>query len=133
LSASVTTLDSGAGQRYAAVVLENTSERACTVTGYPGLQLITTSGDIPTRVKRLAKPTPTNVRLAPGESASSTIRWAVIASGNEPTSGPCQPEASSLLVTPPDATRSLSTAWTGGPVCAKGRFGTKAFVAGTGS
>jgi hypothetical protein len=122
---------SGAGQRYATVVLTNTSKKSCTVTGYPGLQLVGASGQpVATKVIRKKKPAPATVKLAAGASASSAIAFSVVASGAEPTDGPCRPEPTSVQVIPPNQTTAVTAPWSLGSVCDGGRIKANAFVAG---
>lgn len=130
LSAAVREDQSGAGQRYASIVLTNASKKSCTVTGYPGLQLVGASGQsIATRVVRKKIPVPSTVKLAVGASASSAIAFSVVANGAEPTEGPCRPAPSSVQVIPPDQTTSISAPWSLGSVCGGGRIKATAFVA----
>lgn len=134
LRARVRELDSGAGQRNAVVVLTNVSQRSCDVTGYPGLQLVDSTGTtVPTKVVRVADPAPRTIAVAPGARVSSALNIGVVATGDEPSDGPCQPEATSVLVTPPDQTTSLTARWALGPVCSGGRIKANALVAGNGS
>ena len=134
LRARVRELDSGAGQRNAAIVLTNVSDRSCQVTGYPGLQLVSADGsNVPTRVVRVAEPAPRTLAVAPGARVSSAINIGVVATGNEPATGPCQPTPTAILVTPPDQTTSLTARWTLGSVCNDGRIKANALVAGNGS
>lgn len=122
VSAKVGSVDAGAGQRNATLTLTNHSGHTCQTAGYVGLQLATPSGGkIPTSTKRTGGSTPT-VTLKPGAKAVATIAWTVIATGNEPTDGPCEPSATDLLVIPPNETTQTATAWTQGPVCNHGQF-----------
>jgi hypothetical protein len=83
LSAQLKPGSPGAGQRYATVVLTNTSGHSCTVRGYGGLALLGAPGQgVPTDLRRVPSPAPQTVSLAPGGSARSLLPW---------TSGPvCQ-------------------------------------------
>lgn len=133
LSGTVVAGDAGAGQRRATLVLTNTSEDACTITGYPGLQLTTSSGaKVPTKTVRVSTPAPKKVTVAPGASAAATLTFGVVPAGSEPTSGPCEQEASKLRVIPPDARTAVVTDWDLGPVCNKGKISVNAFVASRG-
>jgi hypothetical protein len=62
------------------------------------------------------------VTLKAGAKAVAPIAWTVVATGSEPTDGPCEPAATDLLVIPPNETTQTATAWTQGPVCNHGRF-----------
>jgi hypothetical protein len=122
LSAKVGSVDAGAGQRNATLTLTNHSGHTCATAGYVGLQLTTATGaKIPTSTRRAGGSTPT-VTLKPGAKAVATLAWTVIASGDEPTDGPCEKTPTDLLVIPPNETTQTATAWTQGPVCAHGRF-----------
>ncbi|RCW43657.1 uncharacterized protein DUF4232 [Halopolyspora algeriensis] len=117
-----------AGQRYAELVLRNSSARTCTVHGYPGLLLVGSDGrPLPTDVSRMPDTDPEPVRLAPGESAVATLHWGVVPAGNEPVDGPCGPEPAELEVIPPDERDPLATPWALGPVCAGGSLDVTAF------
>lgn len=128
LSASLQNSDAGAGQRYADLVLRNRSEQPCTVYGYGGMQLVDASGhQVPTDLERVPNPGPALVHLDPGGTAVSSLRWTVVSSGGEPTTGQCQPTAASARVTPPDETVPLTTPWNFGPVCNHGHIGGSAY------
>lgn len=130
LTASVVPGQSAAGQRYASLVLTATSPSPCFVRGYPGLQLLTASGaKVPTDVVR-APGTDKRITLTKGQKAASLLHWTVVPGAGEPTDKPCEPEAATLLVTPPDETHQLKTAWGDGPVCLKGRIDAKPFQPG---
>lgn len=128
LSGSVQNQDAGAGQRYADLVLRNDSGRPCTVYGYGGMQLVDASGrPLPTNLQREADPGPSLVHLAPGATTRSTLHWTVVATGDEPTDAPCEPEPAGARVTPPDETDQLTVAWNYGPVCSHGRISGSAY------
>lgn len=122
---------SAAGQRYAALVFTNTSAASCFVVGYPGLQLVSASGGtVPTDVVR-ADGDKKQIGLDPGQKASTLMHWSVVPGPGEPTDTACEPTAASLLVTPPDQTTQLKSAWEGGPVCLKGRIDVRPLEAGS--
>ncbi len=130
LSAHVRLGSPGAGQRYAFLVLTNTSSVTCRVFGYPGMQLVTASGgSVPTRVLRTS-PSPQLVTVVPGAHVYSLLHWTVIPAGNE--ASPCEPLAAKVHVTPPDETATLTTSWPGGSVCQHGQIFVTAFRPGTG-
>jgi hypothetical protein len=121
----------GAGQRYATVVLTNTSGHTCTVGGYGGLGLLGAPRQgVPTDLRRVASPAPTTVTLAPGGSARSLLHWTVIPAGDEPRAT-CEPTAESVAVTPPNQSTALLRSWTFGPVCQHGQIWQNAYVAGS--
>jgi hypothetical protein len=98
--------------------------------GYIGLQLLDAQGDdVPTDVVRSAG-REALVTLDPGGQAYTTLRWGVIASGNEPDDGPCEPDPAEIEITSPNETTSLVQPWDNGPVCAEGEINTVPVVAG---
>lgn len=129
LAGSLQRGDVGAGQRYAELVLQNTSATSCTLYGYGGLQLIGENGQpLPTNLERVPNPGPQMLMLEPGDSAASTLHWRVVGDDSEPTNGPCQPTPASAQVIPPDETDPLTVDWTmAGPVCQHGRISGTAY------
>jgi hypothetical protein len=98
--------------------------------GYIGLQLLDAQGDaVPTNVVRTPG-TEALVTLDPGGQAYTTLQWGVIASGNEPDDGPCEPDPAEIEITSPNETTSLVQPWDNGPVCAEGEINTIPVVAG---
>jgi hypothetical protein len=132
LAAAISAPSAGAGQRNATLAFTNNGQTPCTMTGYVGLQLLYQDGtSVPTNVVR-APGTVTLVTLAPGGQAYTTLQWGVIASGNEPQNGPCEPTAVQIQITSPNATSSLLQPWPNGPVCEQGTFNTPPVAAGGG-
>lgn len=128
LSGSLERGEPGAGQRYAELVLRNTSSETCTLYGYGGLQLIGQNGEaLPTNLERVPSPGPELLRLAPGDTASATLHWTVVPHGDEPTDGPCQPAPVRAAVIPPDETAPLDVTWDFGPVCGGGSLSGSAY------
>ncbi len=122
-AAVVRNVQAGAGQRQATLVLRNRSSRSCHTFGYVGLQLRSArGGNIPTSTTRVRPPAPKTIVLTPGAHAFAKLAWTAVASGSESQSGACEPTAKTLQITPPDQTARVSTAWRGGPVCARGAF-----------
>jgi hypothetical protein len=120
----------GAGQRYATVVLTNTSGHSCTVTGYGGLALLGAPAQgVPTDLRRVPSPAPSTVTLVPGASARSLLHWTVVPATDE--GAVCEPTARTVVVTPPDETTSLLRSWSLGVVCQHGRIDQNAYVAGS--
>ncbi|SFT46078.1 Protein of unknown function [Actinopolyspora lacussalsi subsp. righensis] len=118
----------GAGQRYAELTLRNTTGRTCVVYGYPGLEFTGSNGTaLPTDVEWAADPGPSNVRLAPGETTSTTLHWGVVPSGSGSGDGDCEPLPSTLRVTPPDETEMFHLRWDYGRVCGNGHVSATAF------
>ena len=131
LSAQLKPGSPGAGQRYATVVLTDTSGHTCTVGGYGGLGLLGSPGQgVPTDLRRVASPAPTTVTLAPGGSVRSLLHWTVIAAADEPAAA-CEPTAATVVVTPPNQATALLRPWTFGPVCSHGLIWQNAYVAGS--
>lgn len=131
LAAQLRAGSSGAGQRYATVVLTNTSGRTCTVGGYGGLALLGAPGQgVPTDLRRNASPAPTAVSLPPGGSARSLLHWTVIPATNESGTA-CEPTAVTAVVTPPNQTTAALRPWTFGMVCQHGRIDQQAYVVGS--
>ena len=132
LAVQIGVAQAGAGQRFAPIILKNISTSSCTMLGYPGMQLVRSNGaKVPTDVVRVGSPKAKVHTLAPGASASSDMSFGVVATGSEPSGGACEPTAASVLVTPPNQTTALKTAWKLGPVCNKGRIAVNAFVPGS--
>jgi hypothetical protein len=121
LRGRLTALDPGAGNRYAALVLTNESDRPCRTYGWVGLQLAA-PGDrpLPTRVERTGSAD--RVVLKPGASAWSRLRWGVVPAGGEPADRPCRPTPSAVRVIPPDERTQVTAEWRYGPVCDGGRI-----------
>jgi len=110
-----------AGNRYATLVLRNTSGAACRTQGYPGLQLTGKSGrEIPTDVVRDHSRAPQLVTLAPGDRASARLHWTVVPSEGDPANGKC-PDPAGLRVIPPDQRAADSAGWNLGTVCGAGK------------
>ncbi|MFF7531724.1 DUF4232 domain-containing protein [Streptomyces bobili] len=116
LRASVGRNDPGAGQRNFPVVLTNTSDRTCTVRGYPGAAFLDASGrQLGPDPRRDAGSGPVTVTLAPGRSA-----WAGLTYSSPEVSGAEAATPTTLLVTPPDERDPLRVPWTGGTVPVSG-------------
>jgi hypothetical protein len=127
LSVRVTGGDGGAGQRYAGVVLTNTSSRTCTVYGYIGVALSGPHGPAPTDLIRDPGDR-RHVTLRPGGAAATSLHWTAVPGGGE---GPyCGPRTTTLEVTPPDETTQTSVPWSYGGVCQHGELHTVPLVAG---
>jgi hypothetical protein len=128
LSGSLHLTGAGAGQRYAELVLRNSSNEACSLYGYSGLQLIDSNGTpLPTRVKRTENPGPSLLTIPPAGEAKATLHWSVVPSEGEPVDRPCQPTPAATDVTPPDETNSLRVRWVDGAVCGFGSIDESAY------
>ncbi|MBB5153760.1 DUF4232 domain-containing protein [Saccharopolyspora phatthalungensis] len=128
LSGSLRESEAGAGQRYAELVLRNSSHQTCTLYGYGGMQLVDQSGrPLPTSIERTPNPGPSLITLGPGETASATLHWTVVSHDGEPTNGPCQPTPARARVIPPDETDPITVTWNSGPVCGFGSISGSAY------
>jgi hypothetical protein len=79
LSASIDGFDAAAGHRYARLLLTNTSDRTCTLSGYPG---VGARGEWGNRFELTAEQrdpldgaAPQQVTLQPGAAASANLEW----------------------------------------------------------
>ncbi|MEU9633676.1 DUF4232 domain-containing protein [Streptomyces tendae] len=130
LRAAVGRVDPGAGQRNFPVVLTNTSERTCTVYGYPGAAFVDASGKQLGPDPERAPGSPETVTLTPGKSA-----WAGLSFSSPQISGARTATPATLLVTPPDEREPLEVKWTAGEVPVGGNASSvsvTALEAGTG-
>ncbi|MFE5261046.1 DUF4232 domain-containing protein [Streptomyces coelicoflavus] len=130
LRAAVGRVDPGAGQRNFPVVLTNTSERTCTVYGYPGAAFVDASGEQLGPDPERAPGSPVTVTLTPGASA-----WAGLSFSSPQISGARTATPAALLVTPPDEREPLKVKWTAGEVPVGGNASSvsvTALEAGTG-
>lgn len=127
LSAHLTVPGAGAGQRYAGLVLTNTSSRPCTLYGYVGVAL--TGPDAPSHTKLIRDDGPEDhITVDPGGSAATTLHWSAIPGDGEATG--C-PEPSAIEVTPPDETTQLTAGWPASPVCQHGELHTVPLIKGS--
>ncbi len=130
LSVRVHALDSGAGQRYATVILTNKTHKTVRTQGYVGLQLLDSHGkDVTTHVVR-DRGQAKLITLKPGQSAYTRLHWGAVAGAGEPTKAEKNPTR--LEVTPPDSYHHLNTAWKLGEVLQKGRIDITPLAKGTG-
>ncbi|QKG19368.1 lipoprotein [Actinomadura verrucosospora] len=131
LSARLGRLDGAAGARSSAIVLTNTSGRACRIYGYPGVGIAVADGSaLPSSDQRVGGPPP-HLVLKPSGSAYAEIDWAA-PGGADPQS---QSEAALpglLTVIPPDETRALRVPWSFGQVAEQGNFRVSPLEPGTG-
>ncbi|MFE2065047.1 DUF4232 domain-containing protein [Streptomyces sp. NPDC059467] len=95
-------------QQQLAVVLKNKTSAACTIQGFPGVDLKSSGGSWSlTR----SSATPKKVTLAAGSSATFTISFLPWNQGSG-----TEFKATSVVVTPPNETTSTTLAWPGGSV-----------------
>ncbi|HLX32212.1 MAG TPA: DUF4232 domain-containing protein [Gaiellaceae bacterium] len=93
----------GAGQVVYLLTLKNTSPSRCYVFGLPQAQLLSSTGaNLPTHIVAAGSGSSgKQVVLAPGDSAVTQGRFSPSVAGQgDAQSGPCQPKASTLQVTP---------------------------------
>ncbi|MFF5500058.1 DUF4232 domain-containing protein [Streptomyces aquilus] len=130
LSVRVHALDSGAGQRYATVILTNKTHKTVRTEGYVGLQLLNSHNkDVTTHVVR-DRGRVVLITLKPGQSAYTRLHWGAVPAAGEPTKGEENPTR--LEVTPPDSYHHLNSAWKLGEVLQKGRIDITPLAKGTG-
>ncbi|MFJ3672443.1 DUF4232 domain-containing protein [Streptomyces sp. NPDC090106] len=130
LTVRVHALDSGAGQRYATVILTNKTHKTVRTQGYVGLRLLNSHGkEVPTRVVRDHGRTAL-ITLKPGQSAYTRLHWGDVPAAGEPTKAEKNPTR--LEVTPPDSYKHLNAAWKLGEVLQKGRVDVTPLAKGTG-
>lgn len=130
LAGLVEPMDAPAGQRSIVLVVKNTSKLTCTLSGFGGIEMLTaTKQPIPTNAQRTLEPVPSLITLNPGSEAGKLLQWTVVATGDEPTTGPCQPSAAYINVLPPDETTPFEVNYALGSVCNKGRIDTSAYFA----
>ncbi|MFB7084282.1 DUF4232 domain-containing protein [Streptomyces sp. NPDC056296] len=111
LRAAVGRVDPGAGQRNFPIVLTNTSDRTCTLYGYPGAAFVDASGKQLGPDPERAPSSPETVTLTPGTSA-----WAGLSFSSPQISGARTATPAALLVTPPDERDPIEVEWTAGEV-----------------
>ncbi|GAB3150053.1 hypothetical protein GCM10027161_48700 [Microbispora hainanensis] len=117
LRARVGRQDAGAGNRYAPLVLTNTSGKTCWVYGFVGLVLIDGRGDVLRTRTRRESVTPHRVTLRPGASAHARLHWTVVPAGHETR---C-PASARLMIIPPDEMAHLEVPFKA-TVCDDGRI-----------
>lgn len=124
-----------AAQPSQAVVLTNTSETTCNLYGYPGVQLLGSSGQpLPTTVKRgrsmlAPDPGPSLVQLSPGSSASFALSWDDSQTQNSSGSLVACSNTSSIEITPPNDYHYLTIPYSL-HACGNGSLTVSAVVAG---
>jgi Protein of unknown function (DUF4232) len=134
LSGSVVGSSGAAGTIETTFALASTSRSTCVLGGYPGLQLLSSTGtSLPTVVVRkgnysFTAMSPTTVTLASGQSADFNVGYSDVPVGNETT---C-PSSASLEITPPNALDHLSVTATLAP-CGGGTLVVSPVFAATGA
>ncbi|WP_369203933.1 DUF4232 domain-containing protein [Streptomyces sp. PU-14G] len=94
-------------QQVASIKLTNESNRTCTLRGFPGVQLVSESGE--TWDLRRSADTPSTMTLKPGEdTAAVSMNILPVPEGME---GPKRFVPSKVLITPPDETSHVTLDW----------------------
>ena len=104
--------------REGTVSVRNSAASACVIRGYPLLALKAADGSpVPAATTPLNEPA-NDVMLTPGDSAHAVVRWTAARTAlDQAGAGPCQPAASTLLVSVPRSAQTLAVPFAGGPVC----------------
>lgn len=132
LSVSLEPGQPAAGNRYAALVLTNSSSSACRTQGWPGLQLTGEAGEeIPTEVVRDRSVPSRQLTLSPGGKASARLHWTVVPGEGDPSDGRC-PDPRAVRVIPPDQRTAKSADWSLGEVCGAGELDVRPLLPGAG-
>jgi Protein of unknown function (DUF4232) len=113
ISVSTGTGGAGVGHEGQVILFANTSQSACTLSGYPGVAGLDAQGNQVVQAERTLRgylgglgsgsATPPIVSLSPGQTASATVEGTDVPVGSA-TSCPTYP---ALLVTPPNLTVSV--------------------------
>jgi hypothetical protein len=132
LSVSLQPGQPAAGNRYAALVLTNSSSAACRTQGWPGLQLTGENGEkIPTEVVRDHSVPSRQLTLSPGGHATARLHWTIVPSEGDPDDGRC-PEPKAVRVIPPDQRTARTASWKLGEVCGAGKLDVRPLLPGAG-
>lgn len=123
LRGSLGATDSGAGQRYVALVLTNTGTAPCELRGFPGVSLLDAAGTQMGAAAVREGATGSTVSIGPGGTASATLHTSTAGTGGE-----CTGPSTRLRVYPPDNTVALEFA---AAYTACGSFTVTALVAGS--
>jgi uncharacterized protein DUF4232 len=130
LSVSLRPGQPAAGNRYAALVLTNSSSAACRTQGWPGLQLTGEGGKkIPTEVVRDHSTPSRPLTLSPGGHASARLHWTVVPGKGDPSDGRC-PVPKAVRVIPPDQRTARSAPWKMAEVCGAGKIDARPLLPG---
>jgi hypothetical protein len=122
----------GAGNISYRLTLENTSARACTVTGLPAGRLLGRTGKaLPTHIRAAFRPglTAVLVRIGPGQAARATARFSPDVPGvGEHTIGACEPKAYTLRVVLEGGGTASARLAPATPVCEHGTLSFSAYT-----
>ncbi|MGO9029498.1 MAG: DUF4232 domain-containing protein [Acidimicrobiales bacterium] len=134
LTASVYGSSGAAGTIETTVALTSSAATACTLAGYPGLQMLSSTGALlPTNVVRggsyqFTTMAPTSVTVAPGQAVYFNMGYSDVPSGAQTS---C-PSSATLHVTPPNSYTSVSLSAQLSP-CDNGSITVSPVFAGTGA
>ncbi|RLV74848.1 hypothetical protein D3C57_136520 [Streptomyces rapamycinicus NRRL 5491] len=120
-------MDTGAGNVYLPLVFTNKSATTCTLTGYPGVSLLDSTGAVIGDPATRRGPTRSPVSLPPGGSASSSLH--TLNEGMNDT--PCRRTAARIRVYPPDSFDAMNVSARSFRVCG-GVFEVETTRSGTG-
>jgi Protein of unknown function (DUF4232) len=133
LAGSISGSSGAAGTIESTVALKSTTASPCVMSGYPGMQLLDSSGNsLPTNVVRkgnysFTAMAPTTVTLTTGQTAYFNIGYSDVPTGSETS---C-PSSSSVEITPPNDTTHLVVAANFAPCGAGTLVVSPVFAAGT--
>ncbi|NNN22315.1 MAG: DUF4232 domain-containing protein [Acidimicrobiales bacterium] len=131
LSAAKGSSQGAAGTIAAEITFTNVGTSTCTLDGYPGLQLLSSTGAaLPTNVVRGgaagASVTPSNIALVTNGKASFVLSFSDVPTGNQTT---C-PNSAQVEITPPNDFGYLTIPLVISP-CDSGKINVSAVFAGT--
>jgi hypothetical protein len=102
LIASIGATQSGAGQRYTALIITNTGSMACDLKGFPGVSLLDSSANQIGQPATREGAEGATVTLEPGGTASATLH--TTGAGLGPA---CDPASAQVKIYPPDNTVAI--------------------------
>jgi len=118
-----------AGHRGFLVVLGNAGGTPCSVLGFGTYSLLDAASSPMRSVQHnTVWSTVDTVVLAPGDQAYARVSYAVVPTGDEPETGPCQPPSGALRVVPPGDAGTLDLPLKA-TVCDHGRLEVTEFAA----
>jgi Domain of unknown function (DUF4232) len=94
-------LESAGTLRRVVVTFRNTSSHDCTLTGYPGADLVTPAGGVLINVARRPANAAHHLTLAPNDSATADVQSSAV----DTKTGDACPRYGTLVVTPPNGFR----------------------------
>lgn len=123
----------GAGQVEYVLTVQNTSQTHCFVSGLPQVKLLGADGSpLPTHPVAAQQTPAPKVELGPGDSARAQVRLSPDVSGTgDAPSGPCQPKAQTLQVTPNGGGTTMGPVTPPTSVCEQGTLELEAYSSGS--